>query len=236
MFGWVIPELFKKQSNFNKHLKGFVPHCTCIGCQATFTKYCGLETHKRTCRSQKTKTRKLKTLIWTLSLSAHRNNTQHHEIPGQQLEEVTMSPERIKEGDLNLNEPPVGIYCWFFLYLRLINYMQAPSPPTQEYQPDGRPRWRARLPQRFCNDLPPPAPPVIPEPNPQPNIGPDREPIVAPPDFRSEQNTFGIFRVYKCGKPTFNPDDIEIFNPETPPPFLPPFQQLYHFSTHVLVL
>ena len=28
MFGWVVPELFKKQSNFNKHLKGFVPHCT----------------------------------------------------------------------------------------------------------------------------------------------------------------------------------------------------------------
>ena len=27
MFGWVVPELFKKQSNFNKHLKGFVPHC-----------------------------------------------------------------------------------------------------------------------------------------------------------------------------------------------------------------
>ena len=27
MFGCVVPELFKKQSNFNKHLKGFVPHC-----------------------------------------------------------------------------------------------------------------------------------------------------------------------------------------------------------------
>lgn len=84
---------------------------TCIGCQATFTKSRGLETHKRTCRSHKTKTRKLKTLIRTLSLSAHRNNTQHHEIPGQQLEEVPMSPERINEGDLNLNEPPVCIYC-----------------------------------------------------------------------------------------------------------------------------
>ena len=27
LFGQVAPELFKKQSNFNKHLNGFVPHC-----------------------------------------------------------------------------------------------------------------------------------------------------------------------------------------------------------------
>ena len=30
MFGQVVPELFKKQSNFNKHLNGFVPHCTSV--------------------------------------------------------------------------------------------------------------------------------------------------------------------------------------------------------------
>ena len=93
---------------------------TCIGCHASFSKSRGLETHKRTCRSHKTKTGKLKTLIQTLSLLAHRNNTQHehHEIPGQQLEEVPRSPERINEGDLNLNlnEPPVGIVDFFCIF------------------------------------------------------------------------------------------------------------------------
>ena len=89
-----------------------------------------------------------------------------------------------------------------------------------------------RLPQRFRDDLPPPAPPVIPGPIPlEPNIGPDVEPIFTP-DFRSEQNSFGVFRLYKGGKPTFNPDDSEVINTEPPNPLHhgPPLDHLpsYH--------
>lgn len=209
---------------------------TCIGCRATFDKSRGLEAHKRTCRSHKTKSGKLKTLIRTLSLSAHAKTPQaatsssHHEIPGQP--EVPGSPDRNNEIDLNLDEQPVSKFI-YFLYLQLTSCMQFPPPPKQEYRPDGRPRRRVRLPKRFRDDLPPPAPPVIPgpEPAPEPDIGPDMEPII-PPDFTSEQNMFGIFRVYKCGKPTFNPDDSEVLNSEQPNPLHhgPPLDHLpsYH--------
>jgi hypothetical protein len=94
--------------------------------------------------------------------------------------------------------------------------MQPPPAPVQEYRPDGRPRRKARLPQRFRDDLPPPAPLIIPGPIPLPPE-PIEEPVFAP-DFTSEQNTFGIFRVYSGGKPTFNPDDSEAHNIEPPNP------------------
>ena len=112
--------------------------------------------------------------------------------------------------------------------------MQPSPPPQQEYRPDGRPRRRPRLPLRFRDDLPPPAPPVIPGPvlfEPEEPILPDDEPVVWP-DFTSEENSFGVFRVYKCGKPTYSPDDSEIINNEPPNPSNhgPPLRHLpsYH--------
>ena len=87
-----------------------------------------------------------------------------------------------------------------------------------EYRQDGRPRRRTRLPQRFRDDLPPPPPPVIPAPIPfEPVVISDEELVLAP-DYTSEKNNFGIYRVYKGGKPTFNPDDAEVISTEPPNP------------------
>jgi hypothetical protein len=95
---------------------------TCIGCHATFNKSRSLEAHKRTCRSHKVKSGKLRTLIRTLSLSAQSNHATtsepqavtaniHHQIPGQPEPEGPGSLGRNREGDLNLDEQPVSIYC-----------------------------------------------------------------------------------------------------------------------------
>ena len=110
--------------------------------------------------------------------------------------------------------------------------MQLPLPLTQEYWPDGHPKQRACLPQRFHDDLPPPAPAVIPGPAPpKPNVEPEVEPVFTP-DFTSEKNSFGVFRIYKCGKLTFIPDDSKVVNSEPPNPLHdgPPLNHLpfYH--------
>lgn len=93
---------------------------TWIGCYATFNQSCSLEAHKWICHSHKTKSGKLKNLIWTLSLSAHTNHVKtsgsatpsiHHEIPGQP--ELPGSPEKNNEIDLNLDEQPVSNCCFY---------------------------------------------------------------------------------------------------------------------------
>ena len=79
-----------------------------------------------------------------------------------------------------------------------------------------------RLPLRFRDELPPPAPPLNPGVIcPDVNITPDVD-VILEPDFTSEQNSFGVFRVYKHGKPTFSPDsdDFEATNNLNKPPNL----------------
>ena len=94
----------------------------CIGCHVNFDKSRSLEAHKRTCRSHKTKTGKLKTLIRTLSLSAHRNHAKimgsaipEHEIPRHAEPDVSRSPERHIEIDLVLDEQLVSYRCFFII-------------------------------------------------------------------------------------------------------------------------
>ena len=53
---------------------------------------------------------------------------------------------------------------------------------------------------------------------PEPAVRSDVEPVLLTPDFTSEQNSFGVFRVYKGGKPTFNPDDSDVTSAEPPNP------------------
>jgi len=81
-----------------------------------------------------------------------------------------------------------------------------PSPP-QEYRKSGLPRRKTKLPKRF-QDILPPRPPVVAAPTvdtPQPS---QHEPNVpAVPEFKTEPNSFGIYRVYKSGEPSFTPDD-----------------------------
>ena len=102
---------------------------TCINCYATFDKSHNLEAHKQTCRSHKNKSGKLKSLIQTLSLSAHRNHKTtsgpgpaiasiHHEILGLGQPEVPVNPERNNdsEGDLNLD-----IQCLHQIFFMKLN-------------------------------------------------------------------------------------------------------------------
>ena len=98
---------------------------TCIGCHTTFNKSRSLETHKRTCRSYKTKTGKFRNLIRNLSLSGHREATSesepapasvHLEIYEQPEVQVPESPERNNEENLILNELPVTSFLFILIY------------------------------------------------------------------------------------------------------------------------
>ena len=93
---------------------------TCIGCHATFDKSRSLEAHKRTCRSHKTKSGKLKNLIRTLSLSSHvtTSGPSASSTPGVQipeLPEILESLETENPGEINLDELElVSIHRGFF--------------------------------------------------------------------------------------------------------------------------
>lgn len=84
----------------------------------------------------------------------------------------------------------------------------APSPP-QEYRPSGLPRRKTRPPKRFDDLLPAPPPLVIP---PEVDITahvptstlPDD--IPPPSQHQTKANSYGVYRIYKSGPPSFTPD------------------------------
>lgn len=83
---------------------------------------------------------------------------------------------------------------------------RVPTPP-QEYRNSGLPHCKARLPKRFLDVLPP-HPPIVPALTIETLQPSQHEPeALAIPDFKTGPNSFGIYRVYKSGKPSFTPDD-----------------------------
>ena len=79
------------------------------------------------------------------------------------------------------------------------------SPP--EYRKSGLPRRNTRLPKRY-QDVLPPRPPVIPAPVIEiPEPSQHEEELPAVPKFQTDMNSFGVYRVYKSGEPSFTPDD-----------------------------
>jgi hypothetical protein len=57
--------------------------------------------------------------------------------------------------------------------------------------------------------LPPPPPPPV---DPIPELAPDDlelelTPLPSLPDFQTDSNSFGVYRIYKSGKPTYTPDE-----------------------------
>jgi len=81
-----------------------------------------------------------------------------------------------------------------------------PTPP-QEYRKSGFPHRKTRLPKRF-KDVLPPRPPVIAAPVVE-TLQPSQheEEVPAVPAFKTDTNSFGVYRIYKSGEPSFTPDD-----------------------------
>lgn len=80
-----------------------------------------------------------------------------------------------------------------------------PTPP-QEYRKSGLPRRKTKLPKQFQDILPlhpPVAAPIIEA----PQLSQHEPETPAVPEFKTEPNSFGIYRIYKSGKPSFTPDD-----------------------------
>lgn len=85
-----------------------------------------------------------------------------------------------------------------------------PPPPPQEYRPSGLPKRQTRLPKRFEDVLPAPPPLVI-----APEIEVHDPILEQTPDddippatqHKTDPNSYGIYRVYKSGPPSFTPDD-----------------------------
>jgi hypothetical protein len=89
---------------------------------------------------------------------------------------------------------------------------------VQEYRTSGLPKRKTRLPARF-RDIPPPPPPPMPDPLIEvmddsdvrhvPNLpvqGHDDRP--AAPDFKSDSNSYNVFRIYHSGPPSYTPDEF----------------------------
>ena len=105
--------------------------------------------------------------------------------------------------------------CRFYFYKIKQKFkicFQEPEPekeqtPLPEYRKSGLPHRKTRLPKRY-QDVLPPRPPVIPAPVleiPDPSQHEDELP--AAPQFKTDPNSFGVYRIYKSGEPSFNPDD-----------------------------
>jgi len=93
--------------------------------------------------------------------------------------------------------------------------MRVPTPP-QEFRKSGLPRRKTQLPKRYWDILPPPPPPVpLPTsltPEPVDTDDPDMTPAPPLPKFQTDSNSFGVYRVYKSGKPTYTPDESFTIN------------------------
>ncbi|KAI9431388.1 hypothetical protein H4582DRAFT_2085063 [Lactarius indigo] len=84
------------------------------------------------------------------------------------------------------------------------------TPPSPELHPLVLPRRRTRLPARYHDVLPPPAPAVI-HPIAAGSLGHSdvHSATTLPPSvmYTSPANSYGIHRVYKCGAPSYTPDN-----------------------------
>ena len=85
------------------------------------------------------------------------------------------------------------------------------TPLTQEHRPSGLPRRKSQLPGRYRDFLPPPSPTINPPDDSEPLGGPedDIQPNTTSSvsTYTSPTNSFGIYRVYTCGAPSYTPDD-----------------------------
>ena len=109
------------------------------------------------------------------------------------------------------------------LILLLIQEPTREPTPPQEYRKSGLPRRKTKLPKRF-QDILPPRPPVLAAPTPIIDTPqPSQHESEVPPDtdFKTGPNTFGIFRIFKGGEPSFTPDDsFRITNVSDGPNFI----------------
>ena len=81
-----------------------------------------------------------------------------------------------------------------------------PTPPP-EYRKSGLPHRKTRLLKQY-QDVLPPRPPVIITPvvkTPEPSQHEEKLPTM--PKFETNPNSFGIYRIYKSGEPTFTPNN-----------------------------
>ena len=108
---------------------------------------------------------------------------------------------------------------WYFFWYILINFVLGPdtyppsSPPPIVYHSSGRIKRRARLPARFRDDLPPVPVLIIDEDShsifsespPTASDVPTTPLEIIP--FRTDPDSYGIFREYSHGCPTLTPDE-----------------------------
>ena len=91
--------------------------------------------------------------------------------------------------------------------------MSPSPPPIPALRPSGRPNRQIRLPARFLDNLPPAPPPTIQldacddvdmdASDPEDSI----TPVIVDPPFRTPPDSFGMFREYPSGRPSFTPDE-----------------------------
>jgi len=93
------------------------------------------------------------------------------------------------------------------------NYEKVEPEPIQDFRPSGLPRRKTRLPKRYRDLLPPPPPVVDNSIVEQPLTTEYEDPIVPVVEelpnisYTTPPNSFGVYRIYKHGAPSYNPDN-----------------------------
>jgi hypothetical protein len=90
------------------------------------------------------------------------------------------------------------------------------STPPLENRPSGRPNRRTRLPARFRDEPPPPPPPPPAPPWPlvdavTTEVDPPTENVQYTPNlppYKTDRNSYGVYRVYDGGPPSYTPDEL----------------------------
>jgi hypothetical protein len=178
-----------------------------MGCKRIFDRKGPLRVHEGKCLQYKSETRSRRTNFTRMA---------EEKVAGpsgvaQVLPEPEIVPEREPQR-VYPEEAAQEVFLFTTLLMFLTEKLDQIEPPLPEYRASGLPRRKTRLPKRYRDILPAPPPvvdnPSVVEPNVEP-IAPENPMILDEPSnvYTTAPNSYGIYRVFKYGAPSFNPDD-----------------------------
>ena len=188
--------------------------CPGLDCGRRFKNNAALSAHQRSCRPKLVAAAKIGLEAWSKKAQADRDMQQSAavapppEVPGQAL-----------EGQLELdgNIPDDAEFqvrrIFIFLQMPILMPRKRDATPALEFRPSGLPKRRTRLPVRFRDELPPtPLPQMTHQheeiaDNTAVSAGPEQvEPEI--PAYKMQADSYGIYRLYRGGPPSFTPDEL----------------------------
>jgi hypothetical protein len=205
----------------------------CPACPQKFNDNRGLSVHQRSCTAYKalsTKSAGAKRKLNTKNDENSKLQKMATDLTEEDLAQRDELREIVNEGEFEVDEELVSKINCQDLSRRVIFFIsQLPKSqtPPPELRPSGLPNRTRRLPARY-RDEPPPAPPIVlPEQledvpiscNSQESF---QDNIEDTPPYITKSNSYGVFRSYPSGRPSFTPDELFTLNGVSDSPNFPP--------------